>query len=140
MLLDHTAFLPSDQKKIDALIGPSFSLLDKIKMLGVGSEKMQLLAYSTYFKEVINKHQQTNYGSIELRTAGVIVHFNNGKSYYVWCIPFYRLSVYRTETLNIHGEGEVVKFKIDKNQNKTFLRNLLRQLAIYQERFDSPFS
>lgn len=138
MLLDHTAHLPSDNEAINELVGTSFSLLTKIQMGGTGSEKMEITACSRYFQEALNSHQQTNYGSIEIRTRGVIVHFNNGRSYYVWCIPYYRLSVYQTKSLSIHGEGRVVTFKVNRNQNKSFIRKLLKQMADYQRRFEMP--
>lgn len=138
MLLNHTAHLHSDNEAIDELVGTSFSLLTKIQMGGTGSEKMQILACSRYFQEALNKHQQTNYGSLEIRTRGIILHFNNGKSYYVWCVPYYRLSIYQTDTLSIHGEGRVVKFKLDKNKNKSFMRNLLSRMSEYQRRYEIP--
>ena len=140
MLLDHTAHLPSDNKAIDELVGTSFSMLTKIQMGGTGSEKMEILACSRFFQEALNKHQQTNYSSIEIRTRGIIVHFNNAKSYFVWCVPYYHLSVYKTSSLSIHGAGKIIKFKVNQTKNKSFIRNLLKQMADYQRGHEMPLN
>lgn len=138
MLLNHTQHLQSNQKKIDQFVGTSYSLIEKIKMGGAGSEKMQIVSCSQTFKEVLNKHQEINYGSLEIRTKGIIVHFNNGQQYHVWCIPFYHLSIFKTDTLNIHGAGSMVKFYLKKKQNERFLNTLLEKHAAYQKRFELP--
>lgn len=129
MLLNHTAHDPDDNKLIDELVGKEFPILDKIMMLGTGSEKMIITACSEFFKPALSKHQETNYGSIEIRTKGVIVHLNNGQWYHVWCIPFYRLAIYQTDNLGIHAEGKMIQFRLKKNQNKSFIQKLLTEKA-----------
>ncbi len=138
MLLDHTAHLPANKKLIDQVIGPEFSMFDTILMGGTGSEKMQILACSTFFKKALNNFQETNYGSIEIRPEGMIIHLNNGRRYHVWCIPYYRLAIYQTETLSIHAEGQVMKFKLKKNQNRSFIKKLIQQKAEFHDKLNNP--
>lgn len=136
MLIDHTAHSPATNLIIDEYVGEEISIFNAILMGGTGSEKMQIVAYSTYFKKALNNFQETNYGSLEIRTSGLIVHLNNGRNYHVWCIPFYRLAIYVTDELSIHGEGQVMKFKLKKNQNKSFIKKLLKHKAEFnQENF-----
>lgn len=138
MLLNHSLHLAKDEERIAALVGPSYSLFTKISMGGTGSEKMEILACSSYFKEVLHQFQETNFGSLEIRTKGILVHFNNGRNYHVWCIPYYRLSIYKTDTLSIHGEGHMVRFKTNQNKNNQFIRKLLDELANFQKNYQLP--
>ena len=79
MLINHSLHLSKDKERINELVGPSYSLFTKIRMGGTGSMKMEILACSSYFKEVLHQFQETNFGSLEIRKKGLIVHFNNGK-------------------------------------------------------------
>lgn len=133
MLINHTEQLKATDEIIDEYVGPTFSMFDLILMGGTGSEKMQIAACSTFFKEALNNFQETNFGSIEIRTKGIIVHLNNGREYHVWCIPFYRLAVYQTKQLSIHGEGQVIKFNLKKNQNSSFIKKLMNQKALFHQ-------
>ncbi len=131
MLINHTEQLKENNQIIDDYVGPTISIFDIILMGGTGSEKMQISACSTYFKEALNNFQEINYGNIEIRTKGILVHLNNGRLYHVWCVPFYRLAIYQTDKLSIHGEGQVIKFHLKKNQNKSFIKKLLRHKASF---------
>jgi hypothetical protein len=133
MLIDNTAHSSDNKERINEIVGETFSLFDTILMGGTGSEKMQIIACSTFFKATLNNFQETNYGSIEIRTKGILIHLNNGRKYCVWCVPFYRLAIYLSGSLNIHAEGQVIKFKLKKNQNKSFIKKLLEKKAEFSE-------
>ena len=133
MLINHTAHEPDNDKTIDAMVGEEYPIVDRIMMLGTGSEKMLITACSEFFKPALSKHQESNYGSIEIRTKGIIIHLNNGQWYHVWCIPFYRLAIYQTDSLSIHAEGKMIRFQLKKNQNKSFLQKLLTEKAKYSQ-------
>jgi hypothetical protein len=133
MLIDNTAHEKKNKKLINETVGEKHSIFDTILMGGTGSEKMQITECSAFFKATLNSFQEVNYGSIEIRTKGIIIHLNNGRCYHVWCVPFYRLAVYLSGTLNIHAEGHVMKFRLKKNQNKGFIQKLLDKKAVFNE-------
>jgi len=109
------------------LLGKSYSFLKAIKMGGVGSKRMIIDAVSPGFLKVINAVSDVNYGNIELREKGIIVHINKGLKNYSWAIPFYQLHTYKTEGFSIHAQGNFVRFKSNKllKENKQFIDKVI---------------
>ncbi|MFT5257727.1 MAG: hypothetical protein ACI9KF_001361 [Arenicella sp.] len=109
------------------LLGKSYSFLKAIKMGGVGSKRMMIDAVSPGFLKVINAVSDVNYGNIELREKGIIVHINKGLKNYSWAIPYYQLHTYKTEGFSIHAQGNFVRFKNNKllKENKQFIDKVI---------------
>jgi hypothetical protein len=109
------------------LLGKSYSFLKAIKMGGVGSKRMIIDAVSPKFLKVINAVSDVNYGNIELREKGIIVHINKGLKNYSWAIPYYQLHTYKTEGFSIHAQGNFVRFKSNKllKENKQFIDKVI---------------
>jgi hypothetical protein len=109
------------------LLGKSYSFLKAIKMGGVGSKRMMIDAVSPGFLKVINAVSDVNYGNIELREKGIIVHINKGLKNYSWAIPYYQLHTYKTEGFSIHAQGNFVRFKSNKllKENKQFIDKII---------------
>jgi hypothetical protein len=109
------------------LLGKSYSFLKAIKMGGVGSKRMIIDAVSPGFLKVINAVSDVNYGNIELREKGIIVHINKGLKNYSWAIPYYQLHTYKTEGFSIHAQGNFVRFKNNKllKENKQFIDKVI---------------
>ena len=76
---------------------------------------------------MMNNVSDINYGNIELREKGIIVHINKGLKNYSWAIPFYQLHLYNTQTFSIHAQGNFVQFKKNNllRENKSFLDKLV---------------
>jgi hypothetical protein len=109
------------------LLGKSYSFLKAIKMGGVGSKRMNIDAVSPWFLKVINSVSDVNYGNIELREKGIIVHINKGLKNYSWAIPYYQLHTYKTEGFSIYAQGNFVRFKSNKllKENKQFIDKVI---------------
>jgi hypothetical protein len=109
------------------LLGKSYSFLKAMKMGGVGSKRMIIDAVSPGFLKVINAVSDVNYGNIELREKGIIVHINKGLKNYSWAIPYYQLHTYKTEGFSIHAQGNFVRFKNNKllKENKQFIDKVI---------------
>jgi hypothetical protein len=75
----------------------------------------------------MNAVSDINYGSIELREKGILIHINKGLKNFSWPIPFYQLHIYNTATFSIHAQGNFVKFKKNNllKENKKFLDKLI---------------
>ena len=67
------------------------------------------------------------YGSIEIRPKGILVHINLGLDTYAWTIPFFRLSVFNGDFFTIHGNGDYIQFNKEKSwkENHTFLQKII---------------
>ncbi len=112
---------------INDLVGDSYSFFESIKMKGVGSKRMVIEDVSIGFKNILNSVADINYGNIEIRKKGILVHIAKGHKNYSWAIPFYQLHIYNTNSYSIHAQGNFIRFKNNKflKENKKFLDRLL---------------
>ena len=109
------------------ILGAPFSLLEKIKLGGVGSGRFVIAELSAKLQPKNMETVAVKYANIELRPKGVIIHFTNKLDRYSWIIPYYRLVVYNTQTFSIHANGHFIKFSKNKNyvDNKTFIEKMI---------------
>jgi len=125
-------------KEIDTLLGKPFTLLQSIKLKGTGSKRMIIDEVSVGFKNIINTVSDLNYGNIELREKGILVHINKGLRNFSWAIPFYQLHIYKTSGFSIHAQGNFVRFKSNKllKENKKFIEKLMDCKIKNDEQYD----
>ncbi|AUC85194.1 hypothetical protein CW731_07740 [Polaribacter sp. ALD11] len=112
---------------INDLLGDSYSFFQSIKKGGTGSKRMVIEEVSHGFLTFMNTVSDINYGNIELREKGIIVHINKGLKNYSWAIPFYQLYTFKTEGFSIHAQGNFVRFKNNNllKENKKFIKRIL---------------
>jgi hypothetical protein len=87
---------------------------------------MEVIEYSKLFSKVMSKRKQAVFANIGLRPEGIIIVLNIRLSNYSWVIPYRYLSVFKTNILVIHGQGEFLKLKIKGDQNKKIISKILR--------------
>ncbi len=109
------------------LLGKRFSFLQSIKMGGSGSKRMIIEEVGIGFQKYMNTISDINYGNIELRKQGIIVHINKGLKTFSWAIPFYQLHTYKTNGFSIHAHGNFVRFKNNKllKENRKFINKII---------------
>ena len=109
------------------LLGKPYSFVKAIKLGGVGSKRMIIDAVSPGFLKLINAVSDINYGNIELRQKGIVIHINKGLKNFSWAIPYYQLHTYKTEGFSIHAQGNFVRFKSNKllKENKNFIDKII---------------
>jgi len=127
MLFDTTDTNKDYLKETKNIVGKAFSFLDKIKMGGVSSGKLEVAEFSAKLQPKDLLPSAVNYATIVLRPNGIIVHFRNESKRYSWIIPYYRLVIYNTRTFTIHANGHFIKLKRNKNfqDNKKFLDKMI---------------
>jgi hypothetical protein len=123
---------------MNEVLGKSYSFIKAIKLGGVGSKRMIIDAVSPGFLKVINSVSDINYGNIELREKGIIVHINKGLKNFSWPIPYYQLHTYKTEGFSIHAHGNFVRFKNDKllKENKSFIAKIINSKIENNKQYD----
>ncbi|MFK8059621.1 MAG: hypothetical protein AB8B78_05960 [Polaribacter sp.] len=109
------------------LLGKSYSFLKAIKLGGIGSKRMMIEEVGPGFQKFMNSVSDINYGNIELREKGILVHINKGLQTFSWAIPFYQLHTYKTGGFSIHAQGNFVRFKSNKllKENKKFIDKIV---------------
>ena len=129
MLYDTTATNKDFLTEARNTVGKAFSFIEKIKLGGVSSGKLEIDELSDNLQTEDLLPSADNYATIVLRPKGIIVHFRNGQNRYSWVIPYYRLVIYHTRTFTIHANGHFIKLKRNKNyqDNKKFLDKMIDQ-------------
>ncbi len=135
MLLDSTVLSKSQKLEIDSLVGSSYSIWDSLRLKGIGSSKLNIEAYSEKFKPFLEQNNSLNYCNIELRPKGIIVHINKRASRFSWVMPYYALSIFSSEHLGIHSNGQFLKIKHDDLYTKSvsFIQKVMSLKAHYSD-------
>ena len=120
------------------LLGKQFSFLQSIKIGGSGSKRMIIEEVGVGFKKYMNTVSDINYGNIELRKQGIIVHINKGLQTFSWAIPFYQLHTYKTSGFSIHAHGNFVRFKNNKllKENRKFIDKIIELKIEHDKKYD----
>jgi hypothetical protein len=87
---------------------------------------MVISEVSQGFKNVMNSVSDINYGNIEIRKKGILIHINKGLKNFSWAIPFYQLHTYKTNGYSIYAQGNYVRFLSNQllKENKKFIDKL----------------
>ncbi|WP_299051288.1 hypothetical protein [uncultured Polaribacter sp.] len=135
-----------NNKEADAifedLLGRKTPFLRSIKLGGTGSKRMIIDEVGNGFKKYMNTVSDINYGNIELRPKGILVHINKGLKTFSWAIPFYQLHTYKTSGFSIYAQGNFVRFKNNKllKENKKFIAKLIDLKIEFDKQFDFDFT
>ncbi|MBT8245159.1 MAG: hypothetical protein HKP48_04475 [Winogradskyella sp.] len=140
MILNTTHFNKEHKQIIADLVGSEFSLVQKLKMKGVGSKRMIIDNVSPNMNSIMNIVSDLNYGNIELRPKGILILINQGLKNFTWVIPYYQLVLYKTNGSSIHAQGKFVHFRDNKTfrENKKFFDRLLDEKVKYDMEFSMP--
>jgi hypothetical protein len=127
MLLNVSYNNPKVRQKIDHEVGAPFSLVERIKMNGVGSPKLFITDSSLHIQNLLILDNNRNVCNIELRPKGILVGFRSLLESYVLVIPFYKLSVYKgkAEEYSIHRDDYFLKISADEERIHRFIKKLM---------------
>ena len=128
MIYNRTHFNEEEEKKINTILGNSFSFLQILKLRGVGSSRLIVHSVSENLSHTINKVSDINYCSIELRPYGILVNITQQLNLFSLIIPYYKLVIFNSETFSIHADGSNIKIIKDKHylNNKNFISKMMK--------------
>ena len=140
MVLNTTQYNPEHKQIIADLVGNSFSLVQKLKMKGIGSKRMIIDEVSPNMQRMMNKVADINYANIELRPKGILVMINQGLNNFTWIIPYYQLVIYKVNGSSLHAQGRFIHFRNSKTfrENKKFFDKLLDEKVKYDMQYAMP--
>ena len=109
------------------LVGKKFSIFERIKLGGIGSGRLVIEKTSSKLNIGKLKFSEIDYGNIELRPKGVIIHYTRKLERFSWIIPYYRLVIYNAQFFSIHANGNFIQFLKNKNykENKKFINRMV---------------
>ncbi|MBO6879676.1 MULTISPECIES: hypothetical protein [Winogradskyella] len=142
MILNTTHHNSEHRQIIADLIGSPFSLVQILKLKGIGSKRMIIEEVSPNMQSMMNKVSDINYANIELRPKGILVMINQGLRNFTWIIPYYQLVIYKVNGSSLHAQGRFIRFRNSKTfkENKKFFNKLLDQKVKYDMQYAMPES
>ena len=122
---------------INDLVGKPYSLMQRIKMKGIGSKRMIVDEVSPNMTGYMNSVSDLNYANIELRPGGILIRITKGLRNFTWAIPFYHLVIYKTNGASIHAQGRYIHFRPNRTfkENKSFFSKMLDLKIEYDTQF-----
>lgn len=138
MIIDTTYYSKELRELIEDIVGKPYSLIQSLKLKGIGSKRLMIDDVSPNMKQYLNKVSDINYANIELRPKGILIHINKGLKTFSWIIPFYHLVIYKTNGSSIHAQGKFIHFKNNLNfrENKSFFKKLLNAKVDYEQTYN----
>lgn len=111
--------------EINKLVGKPYSLLERLKMKGIGSKRMAISAISEEYQEYMNADHYMTHANIELRPKGIILHFRYKLESYAWPMPYGQVVVETTPILTFKSSGKFISFKNGMEVNKLFIDKII---------------
>lgn len=78
---------PEQVQEINKLVGKPFSIWERLKQKGIGSERLKIYDASPEIQEKLHP-TQLNYCNIEIRPKGIIIRFRHLLETYGFIIPY----------------------------------------------------
>jgi len=122
--------------EINELVGRPFSFMERIRMRGVGTSKMEIMEISVNLGRYFQERSGSRFCYLELRPAGLLVGFQSHLKTYVLAIPFHQLSIYYNGgLLSIYSKDYSIKMKppFNGSVDKKYLSKVLDMKTSYLE-------
>jgi hypothetical protein len=128
MLLQVSYYSKEIDHLINDTVGKPFGFMERIKMRGIGSQKLVVEKANDEIELLIGDKSAQRHVNIELRPKGIIIWFRVKLDSWVLVLPYYRLTIYKSPgQLSLYAEQWRLKLKpayyADMNQN--FIHKLL---------------
>lgn len=138
MLINTTHKSRENERLLNDIVGKAYGFIKSIKLKGTGSKRMIIDEVSPNLHSIVNKIGDINYGNIELRPDGILIHITKGQKNFTWAIPFYQLVIYKINGSSIHAQGKFVHFRDNKTfrENKSFFDRLLDIKVKYDQQYN----
>ncbi|MDT0688618.1 hypothetical protein RM549_02410 [Salegentibacter sp. F188] len=118
---------PAIKAKIDAEVGKTFTLLERMRLNGIGSPKLHITASSIEIQNLLILDNNAKTCNIEMRPNGIIVMFRSILETYALIIPYYKLTLYKgkAEEYSIYRDHYYIKVKANSPAIHKFFRKVI---------------
>jgi len=132
MLLNISYNDPKQKKRIDEAVGKTFSLKERWKLSGIGSEKLIITSSSIDIHNLLMLDKNINTCNVELRPKGIIVRFRSLLETYGLIIPYFKLKLYKGKSheYSIYLDQYFVKVLANSDGVHKFFRKVKEQKVL----------
>ena len=89
---------PKQEDEINKFVGKPFSLIERLKMKGIGSGKLLIVSASKEIENLLILDQNINQCNIERRPKGILIYFRVLLETYALIIPYYKLVIFKVDS------------------------------------------
>lgn len=127
MLVNISYNRPAISEKINAEVGKPFTLMQRVKLKGSGSPKLQITSTSIDIHNLLILDNNANICNVEMRNSGIIVMFRSLLETYALVIPYYKLNLYKgkAEEYSIYKDHHFIKVKADTPGIHKFFKKII---------------
>jgi hypothetical protein len=127
MLVNISYNRPAITEKINKLVGRPFTLMERVRLKGSGSPKLEITSTSLEIHNLLILDNNANNCNVEMRQKGIIVRFRSLLETYALVIPFYKLNLYKgkAEEYGIYIDHFFIKVKANKPGIHKFFQKVL---------------
>ena len=118
------------------LVGRPLSLLERLKLRGIGSNKLVITDASTEIIELLRLDNNINYCNIEIRKNGIVIRFRSLLETYGLIIPYYKLVIYKGESkiYSFFKDQHYIKFLVNNKNTTLFVKKVNKLKTDYQNK------
>ena len=142
MVFDITYSEKAVIEEVNQLVGEPYSFFQRLKLGGIGSERVQIMKSSPKVAHHLQHDISINYCNLELRPKGLIIHLKYKLKDLAWVIPWGMSSLFSSvHGLKIYGGADyVVLQKMYRGSNlDKFTKKMMKARATYLDE-TNPFS
>jgi len=133
MLLNVSYNNPEIRRKIDAEVGPPYSLRERIKRRGIGLGRLVITDKSIQIHNLMVLDNNRDMCNIEMRPKGIIVGFRSLLESFALVIPYWKLNLYKgkAEEYSIYRDSYFIKIAAPARDKKIhkFIKQILDEKA-----------
>ena len=132
MLLNISYNDPTVKRQIEKAVGRPFSLKQRWKLGGIGSQKLVINSASIDIHNLLILDNNLKSCNLELRPLGIIVHFRSLLETYGLIIPYYKLKIYKgkAKEYSLYIDQYYIKIFVDSKKNHAFLKKVGSQKSL----------
>lgn len=127
MLLNDSYNHKEVNRKINEAVGKSYNLIERIKMKGNGSPRLEIVECSDEISKLLSLDNNFNWCYIELRPKGIIIRFRSLLETYAFVIPFWKLVIYKSDSdrFTLYHDDKFIRVKLKTKGDSKFLKRLI---------------
>ena len=132
MLLNISYNDPTIKRKIEKAVGRPFSLQQRWKLGGIGSQKLMINSASIDIHNLLILDNNLKSCNLEIRPLGIIVHFRSLLETYGLIIPYYKLKIYKgkAKEYSLYIDQHYIKIFVDSKKNHSFFKKVGSQKSL----------
>jgi|TARA_B110000967_G_scaffold191732_1_gene217691 hypothetical protein len=112
--------------EIEILVGKQFTILERIKMKGIGSSNLLIQYSNDKINNLLNLDNNLNKCNIEIRPKGIIIRFKVLLETYALVMPYYKLKVFKgkSDQYSLYKDEYVMKLKVKNLNDHDFFKKM----------------